>query len=709
MPLLRAVSAEHTRMLMRGVVVLVDCIVVSGAVSLAYLIRFDFDIWPYYQDQLLNMLAVIVMMRISALYFLGGYQFYWRYCGIKDLFAVMRAIAFGTIAIISVDYLRDYGWATLCSVGVFLAAVFHRLSREAPNLSNHGRVALSLFVAACVSGLAGAVFLFTSTEGAPSNISETALGAVLNVHLVPHELGIPRAVMLLESILAFLGICSVRLGPRVLGDLRGQVQVGARPVVIYGVGDFGESVARHLGMAPDSYKVVGFIDDDRATHHRNIRGLPIIGGSEDLPGILEKYTVKEVLIAVDDPLGVQLAKVAAACRSKGVAVRRMPKISAYLSGRIDEQSDEMDESHLLGREEVYLDPEEIEGYLRGNVTLVTGAGGSIGSEICHQIAGFAPGRIVLLGKGEASLHSLVQDLAVAYPRLQVKTVIADIRNQRKLDRVLEKYKPQIVFHAAAHKHVPFMEQDPDEAISTIFLGTRAIARSAMRNGVDRFVLISTDKAVHPVSVMGAAKRLAEMELSNVATVSQKARFVSVRFGNVLGSRGSVTPIFERQIREGGPVTVTHPEMCRYFMTIPEAVRLVLHSAAVAENGELCVLDMGKPVRILELAENMIRLAGFEPYTEIPIKFTGIRPGEKLTEELIEDDQATVLRKRGKIAICANLSTVAQEKWDEVVSEFRRASDDCDTQLIRELLAKYIPAFGGDEARKPSSGQIDSLL
>ena len=683
-------------MLRRGALIFADMATVAGVVWLTYLIRFDFSVWPHYMDQMWNVLPIFILVRITSHYYFGVYQLFWRYCGINDLFSVIRSVAFGSALIISVDHLQNYAWGLIVAGGIFLSAAIHRISLLNLRLSRLRRLFMSLLAAACLTGLLAAVMIFTQAEQVPANLTETGLGKSFHLTDVTYEFPIPRSVLLLEGILAFLAISTVRLSPRLWYEVQGRPSaLGRKTIAIYGAGDFGEAIARAINSQRTEFRLLGFIDDDPTKHERAIHGFPVLGGHEKLEEIIEGHGVDEVLIALDDLSESRLQSVITVCRSYDVDVRRLPKLSLYLSGRVDASAFVPSSgSDLLGREEVELDREAIAGYLNRSVVLVTGAGGSIGSELCRQIAGFSPARMILLGKGEASIHSTLQDLKRILPELPVEAVIADIRNATKLDRVIAETNPHILFHAAAHKHVPFMERDPDEAVSTIFLGTRTIAECAACHGVARFVLISTDKAVRPRSVMGASKRLAEQEIQRLSELETDTRFLTVRFGNVLGSRGSVVPIFERQIREGGPVTVTHPDMHRYLMTIPEAVRLVLHSAAVAENGELCILDMGKPVRILDLAENMIRLAGFEPYEDIPIQFTGIRPGEKLSEELMTDGHVDTLRRLGSITICRNRKQ-SWSGWDEMTDELREAAKACDEKAIKNLLCRYVPDYDGD--------------
>jgi len=426
-----------------------------------------------------------------------------------------------------------------------------------------------------------------------------------------------------------------------------------RRVLIVGTGDAGAMVARELkhrnGNGGHDYIPVGFIDDDAGKHGQQLLGLPILGSRDDLPRLAHRYAIEEVIIAMPSAPGRVVRRIVDACRRLDVAVKTLPGMYELIGGRVTVSSiREVHVEDLLRRDPVTVDLEEIATYLRGRTVLVTGAGGSIGSELCRQAARFDPARLVLLGHDENPIFEIEQELRQNHPNLRLQTTITHINDRAKVNTIFNRYRPQIIFHAAAHKHVPLMETDPEEAVRNNILGTRNVAEAADRIGSFAFVLISTDKTVNPTSVMGASKRVAEMPIQSLAKRS-RTRFAAVRFGNVLGSRGSVLPTFKEQIARDGPVEVTHPEMTHYFMTIPEAVQLVIQAGAMAR-GEIFVLDMGEPIRILDLAEDLIRLSGFEPYSEIDIQITGIRPEEKLYEEILTAAEGTTATKHSQIYI-----------------------------------------------------------
>jgi len=376
----------------------------------------------------------------------------------------------------------------------------------------------------------------------------------------------------------------------------------------------------------------------------------VLGARSELAEIIERYHVGEVIVAMPSVPGSVIREVMDACRDLKVKIKTLPGVYELVDGKVSvKQLRDIQIEDLLGREPVDLDLDQIGAYLAGQTVLVTGAGGSIGSEIVRQITRFKPKSIILLGHGESSIFEIEQELKRRHPGQRTVAVIADIRDEHRIDRVFEEYKPDVVFHAAAHKHVPLMEANPEEALTNNVLGTRNVARSADKHGAKRFVMISTDKAVNPISVMGMSKRAAEMIVQSIGSTSQ-TKFMAVRFGNVLGSRGSVVPMFRRQIAEGGPVTVTHPDMTRYFMTIPEAVQLVIQAGAMGKGGEIFVLDMGEPIKITQLAEEIIRLSGMEPGKDIEIAYTGIRPGEKLFEEILTTEEVATSTKHRKIFV-----------------------------------------------------------
>jgi len=511
-------------------------------------------------------------------------------------------------------------------------------------------------------------------------------------------LSIPRSVPLLEGGIALLLMGGARLLARIMSE-RDQIKRSGgrkelRRVLIVGAGEAGTMIAREMLRHPESGLVpVGFVDDDPSKRRQRFLGLPVVGKIEDLPKAVQDLRADEVLIAIPSASGEVIRRVVGQARRAGVRYRIIPGIYEILSGKVAiSQIREVNVEDLLRREPVRLELREIANYLKGKTILVTGAGGSIGSEIVRQVAKFNPQKLILLGHGENSLYRIEREIERTWPELSWRTVVADVRDREKMDYVFKTFSPQVVFHAAAHKHVPMMELNPDEAVFNNVGGTKNVVELALQHGVERFVNISTDKAVNPTSVMGASKRVAEYLVQKAASqAGQNQAFVSVRFGNVLGSRGSVIPLFQEQIRAGGPVTVTHPEMTRYFMTIPEAAQLVLQAGGLGENGAVYVLDMGKPVRILDLAEELIRLSGLEPGRDIEIIFTGIRPGEKLFEELLTAEEGTVASKHEKIFVARN-SGIAFDKLDELLPELFEAARQRDGRKIREVFKKLIPTY-----------------
>lgn len=523
-------------------------------------------------------------------------------------------------------------------------------------------------------------------------------------------LPMPRSVSLISSALAFLAMGGVRLGVRLYWEeKKGRGKGGTRKrVLIVGAGEAGTMVAREMLRHPEAgLYPAGFLDDDPNKRGQTIAGVRVVGTLDDLPKAARALEVDEVLVAIPSAPGSVVRKTVDLARAVGVPYRILPGIHEILSGRVQlSQIREVRLEDLLRREPVRLNLEEIAGYLEGRVVLVTGAGGSIGSELVRQVARFHPEQVVLLGRGENSLFSLEKELEAQWPELRHKVVVADVRDQARLRRVFQTYRPQVVFHAAAHKHVPLMELQPDEAILNNVGGTRNVVELSLEFGVERLVNISTDKAVNPTSVMGASKRVAEQVVAwGASRAAPGQAFVSVRFGNVLGSRGSVVPLFLEQIKRGGPVTVTHPEMRRYFMTIPEAAQLVLQAGGMGENGRVYVLDMGEPVRILDLAKDLIRLAGLEPYRDIDIVFTGVRPGEKLFEELLTAEEGTEASRHEKILV-AKLGALPKE-FPRLLEELYQAARSGDEHRIRELLRKLIPTYkpNGIPADKSSEDPV----
>ncbi|MCF7956288.1 MAG: polysaccharide biosynthesis protein, partial [Phycisphaerae bacterium] len=434
-----------------------------------------------------------------------------------------------------------------------------------------------------------------------------------------------------------------------------ETNTGLKKFLIIGAGDAGEGLLREMMRTKDSpYEVVGFIDDDPAKQGLSIHGVSVLGTVEQLPKICEKHNIEEIAIAMRGASPQKIRHVVQVCQGTKKRFRIVPSITDIASGKLKvSQIRDVDINDLLGRDEIELELNEIEKFINNKVVLVTGAGGSIGSEMCRQVCQFGPKMLLLVELTENPLFFIDRELRKNHPDVQMQAIICNISDRFRVNEVFAKYKPEVVIHAAAHKHVPLMETNPGEAIKNNVVGTRNLADASADNDVGHFVMISTDKAVNPTSLMGSSKRVAEMYVQD-ANRTTKTHFVTVRFGNVLGSNGSVVPIFKKQIAEGGPVTVTHPEMERYFMTIPEASKLVLQAATMGTGGEIFVLDMGESVKIVHLARELITLSGFRPDEDIEIKFTGMRPGEKLFEELSIEGEDMQPTRHPKIGIWKNI-------------------------------------------------------
>ena len=523
----------------------------------------------------------------------------------------------------------------------------------------------------------------------------TTLGAGLfYTGMYVFDKSLPRSIYLISWILS-TGV--IGIGRMVLHYIAmrygGKQSTDADMVntLIIGAGDAGATIAREIERYHKrSRKVIGFIDDDESKFNRLMGGVRILGNRHDIPSIVKENKVKEIIIAMPSVTRNEIRNIMEICSPLKCKVNTLPGMYQLLD-------DEVLVSHLhpvsiedlLERDEVRLDMDIVEHYIRDKVVLVTGAGGSIGSEICRQIMRVGPKQLLLLGHGENSIYLINQELKNIYKDGPIIPIIADIRDKQQLDQIFTQYNPQVVFHAAAHKHVPFMEIQPMAAVLNNIYGTRNVADVAGRHGVERFVMISTDKAVNPTSVMGATKRVAEKVIISMND-TYDTKYITVRFGNVLGSRGSVIPLFKKQIEAGGPVTVTDPEMTRYFMTIPEASQLVLQAGAMGKGGEVFLLDMGEPVKIIDLARNMIRLSGLEPDKDIHIKITGLRPGEKKYEELLTSEEGTNRTNHTKIFEAA-LDTVDRDWLIEKISTFDSCETDMDViGVLQDIIPTYTP-------------------
>jgi len=436
---------------------------------------------------------------------------------------------------------------------------------------------------------------------------------------------------------------------------------------------------------------VGFIDDDLNKHNLTIMSLPVLGKREQIPDIVRKYKIELIVIAMPSVGASVVRDIVEICRSTKAEMKILPGVYQIIEGQVSVSSlRPVQLEDLLRREPVQVDLKEIAGYLKKETILITGAGGSIGSELCRQVATFGPSKLILLGHGENSIHKIWMELKDIFRDIDLSIEIADVRDKPRINSIFEKHRPAVVFHAAAHKHVPLMELHPAEAVKTNVFGTRNVAEAAIRLKTKVFVMISTDKAVNPSSVMGATKRMAESIIQQ-ANLTSETVFTAVRFGNVLGSNGSVVPVFQKQIADGGPVTVTDPEMTRYFMTIPEAVQLVIQAGVMARGGEVFILDMGEPVKIVDMAKDMIRLSGLEPEKDIKIIFTGIRPGEKLFEELLTITEGSQATKHKRIFV-AKPSLVEVTALEAELVNLHRKGLQCTAEDIFGSLSAVIPNF-----------------
>jgi FlaA1/EpsC-like NDP-sugar epimerase len=467
--------------------------------------------------------------------------------------------------------------------------------------------------------------------------------------------------------------------------------------LIVGAGNAGEALLREIHRMPIiQYDVIGFIDDDPVKQGISIHGIPVLGTVEELPGICRQHNIDEIAIAMPAATRQQHRRVVQVCQGAKIRFRTVPSITDIASGKLRvSQIRDVDINDLLGREVIQLDLDLIEAFARNKTILVTGAGGSIGAEMCRQICQFAPKLLVLVEQAENPLFYVERELRRQFPSISLEPVICDITDKARVDEVFARHRPEVVIHAAAHKHVPLMELNPGEAVKNNVLGTQTVADAADRYGATHFVMISTDKAVNPTSVMGSSKRIAEMYIQDLGRTS-KTQFVTVRFGNVLGSEGSVVPIFKRQIAEGGPVTITHPEMKRYFMTIPEASQLVLQAATMGQGGEIFVLDMGEPVRIVDLAQELITLSGFRPGEDIEIVFTGPRPGEKLFEELRIEGENMQRTRHPKISIWKNIP-MDREKLRAGIADLLDLAARRDTVQLARQIKDLVPEYNGNHA------------
>lgn len=514
--------------------------------------------------------------------------------------------------------------------------------------------------------------------------------------------GYPRSIFLIDAILLFLVLAGFRVTKRVYSVLT-QVEIGARRVLIIGAGNAGELVARDMMQNPSyNRQPIAFIDDDPKKKSSKIHNVPVLGNCQELEGVVQTLHPDEILIAIPSASQKQLKGMISRCKSFCIPIKFLPSLTGLLGGKVSiADIRNLDIEDLIGRREIEIYDPQVEFKIKDKRVLVTGAGGSIGSELCRQVAAFRPELLILFERSENNLHHIQVELLDKFPGISLKVILGDILDEEKLHQVFGMYRPHIIFHAAAYKHVPMMESHPLGAVQNNVLGTYNVIRMADQYGAEDFVLISTDKAVHPTSVMGATKRVAEL-LVRYFNQRSRTRLVSVRFGNVLESNGSVVPLFRAQIKKGGPVTVTHPEIKRYFITIQEAVQLVLHAAVLGEGGETFVLDMGDPIKVIDIAKTMIILSGFSPEEDIPIRIVGLRPAEKLVEGLFEEEEKVAQTRHEKIRVAQNGEVI--EDLMLYVKKFASMDHETELEKIKAALKELIPTYQNGD---PDSKEVDS--
>jgi FlaA1/EpsC-like NDP-sugar epimerase len=620
------------------VILLLDVVLLSGAFYLSHLIRFDFDIPAWAMARFREWLVFVVAGKLACFYFSGLYKGMWRYTGINDLLNIVKASTAASLMLIT---------------AVLFTTRFEQVSR-------------SVFIIDWCLTLMLIIGVRVVTRLCFENFSG-------NINL--------RDV--------------IPLLQRLFRSGKGQ----GRRMLIIGAGDCGEKICRQFHENPSVRShVVGFLDDDRSKTGRHIHGVPVLGTIDEMAVIAPAMEIEEVIIAIPSATSKRMREIVGACRKADVNFKIIPDMGELIDGRITLNAiRNVEYRDLLGREPVRLDTEGIGGYLGRKCVLVTGAGGSIGTGLCRQICRFAPETIVLVERAESPLYEIDLELTKNFKDVTVVPVLADIQDKAELTRVFTRFHPEIVFHAAAYKHVPMMERHPWKAVENNIIGTRNLVETARDFKCDRFVFVSTDKAVNPANVMGASKRVCELLVQKEDTKDRSGtRFITVRFGNVIGSVGSVIPLFKKQIREGGPVTVTHPDMIRFFMLIPEACQLILQAGAMGGGGEIFILEMGEPVKIDQMARDLIRFSGFEPDVDIPIVYTGLRPGEKLYEELMTDLEGVVPTDHKKIRVLSS-HTGDLKDLDSRLAALKKAAEDRDADRIRQQLQGIVPEYRHETA------------
>ena len=611
-----------------------DIILMCLSLALAYLMRFEFSLTPGTIDQIIYLLPIVIPLKVLVFFLMGVYRGMFRYVSLSDILLVFRAIVVSSLVII------------------FIILTFYRFQ------------------------------------------------------------GFSRSVFIMDAGLTFLLISSFRAAIRIFfqqyekGKINGHMPLNFIrskddiPIIIIGAGDTGERILREIKDNPRlKYYVAGYVDDDSRKKKRSIHGIPILGKIDDLPALANKHRVKELLIAIPSATGDQMRRIVRICKETEIPYKTLPNMSELIDGKVSIKTlRDVNYKDLLRREPVQLDIPEIKEVIKNRRILVTGAGGSIGSELCRQIVRFLPDELILLDMSEPSLYSIEMELKHRIGFLKYTPILGAAQDENLMDQILRKYRPHVIFHAAAYKHVPILERNPWQAVKNNIMGTKILLEKALEHKIAHFILVSTDKAVRPTNVMGASKRLCELLLN--AYKGNGACMMSVRFGNVVGSAGSVVPLFRGQIARGGPVTVTHPEVTRFFMTIPEASQLILQATVLGTGGEIFVLEMGTPVKIVDMARDLIRFSGKDPDKDIRINFTGLREGEKLYEELITEGEDIVPTNHEKIMVLKSGNgwngyedQAAYRQWLlSQIQELCRLAENHDGCGIKDALTKIVPEY-----------------
>ena len=616
------------------IVFFADVLLLAAAFIGSHLIRFEFDIPIYFLALFKRMLPWVLLTKLSCFYYFGLYRGMWRYTSISDLLKIIKASTIATVVIVS-------------------------------------------------------FILFKS-----------------------RFIGYSRSIFLLDWCLTILLICGFRLGVRLFFEhfskeeptptnflsafkFFAKSKKENKNLIIIGAGDCGEKIYREIhDNASLRYNVVGFLDDNQKKTGRTIHGIPILGRIDEIEAVIKKVDADVGLIAIPSAKGEQMRRIVELCNSSGIPFKTIPSYGELIDGRVSVKAiRDVAYRDLLGREVIQLDEEQIGSYLKGQPVMVTGAGGSIGSELCRQICRFRPKSIILYERAESPLYEIELELKQNFDNVNVVTLLADVQDKKQLEKAFETYMPQTVFHAAAYKHVPMLELQPWKAIKNNILGTANLVEISNKFNVDRFVFVSTDKAVRPANIMGTSKRIAEMLVqSQNGRKLSNTRFMIVRFGNVVGSVGSVVPLFKKQIETGGPVTVTHPDVTRFFMTIPEACQLILQAGSMGSGGEIFLLDMGTSIKIDDMARDLIRLSGFEPGVDIKLEYIGLRPGEKLYEELIIEGEGIVPTSHEKIMVLKGIESDLQ-LLDGKINELAIMADDQEVDKIKAKFKEIVPEYG----------------